>query len=232
MFPRLRCLKPLPLGSTRLKVGAGRLPIANPWPKNPWRPVPMRCLPPTSAETGPRADRRALVEVEKSRVAIRTSLRPKSRKSIAHHFNVSNRNHLSDLSSEEEIERPADHHSELLSKSRKLRQVDCPPQPPRDESRKRHPAHPGHASPPPDAGQKPHRPEPERLQRTPNHCAFDVPRGCHAFPQTVLCGRRVPRAPRGIRYCSAITSRPQATDTGNSQVFVHANTAPLLLARQ
>jgi hypothetical protein len=154
--------------------------------------APMRCLPPTSVETGPRADRRALVEVEKSRVAVRTSFSPKSRKSIAQHFNVSNRNHLFDLSSEEEIERPADHHSELLSKPRKLRQVDHPPQPPRDESRKRYPAHPGHASPPPDAGQKPHRSVPERLQRTPNHCTLDVPRGCHAFPQTVLCGRRVP----------------------------------------
>ena len=74
----------------------------------------MRCLPPPSVETGPRADRRALVEGEKSSVAVRTSFRPKSRKSIAQHFNVSNRNHLFDLSSEEEIERPADHHSVVV----------------------------------------------------------------------------------------------------------------------
>jgi len=157
----------------------------------------------------PRQARRTLgpTEVEKSSFAVRSRLIPKSRKPIAHHFNVAQRDHLLDLSSEEQIQRPADHHSELLSQPRQLRQVHRPPQPPRDEPRKLHPEHHGHASVAADAGQESHCSVPKRLERATSNHGLDVLRGRHALPQTVLCRWPTQRARRDIRYCGAIASR-------------------------
>ena len=125
---------------------------------------------------------------------------------------------LRKISAEREVQRPSQRDAELFLKGRKLRKINCPPQPPCRKTREAQAKNIRHSVAMPDRCELAQSPEAEGCSLGTAYGCYDVLRAMRRFAQGVLCGGRMWFASVGIWSPCAIANRP---DSGKPRHFEH-----------
>src|SRR5581483_59627 len=138
---------------------------------------------------------------------------------------------LREISWKGKVERPSQCHAQFFPEGRQLREVDCPPQPPRDKTGDAQPKNFSHTGVMANGCELTESRKTEGRWLGAANRSNHILRATHRFAQRVLRGWRMRLAGAGIWNRCAIANRPHARKARHFQRLVNYDASPFFFNR-